>query len=537
MAGRNSKGRGGGAGRGDNNNRSGGRGGRGNHRSGKPTKTGLTKELKGNIFDLGERSSADLMRTTQIKIAQYVGSLYGGDIMGELETKKEFVAPPPEYPSSAKARQPVYEAMIRAQQANNLTKLQRKKARLQLEIDAIPINPPDPSALEELEEKMFDLDNEILQLQYEQGMEVKVPLGDEEKGEWKQNEKVCGDRAAKHILNQQKTFAIIVGQCTQRLQDKMHDDAKWEEVNKKQKPLELYALIERVIMKQTGDEYAPCNLVDHLLAVLTMRQPNNMSNSQWYEKFNTRVDVAESVGVKFDQFDSLWDYCCTAKGWGKYGTLTTKEQEEIRSDSKERLLAYLIIKNSSGTSTHDAVRNNLLEAFIAKRDEYPTTRADAIELINKYDEKKVPTNVPSEGTAFAQKGKKGKATDKKGAEKKEGDDGEEPKKNFFENRTCFVCGKKGHSAKKCPNKVKGESDDSSISSKASKKSIEELEKKINKQFAQLKSQIEEDEESSDDEQSHFQFVNLSPERSQRRSFEAIKRQAQRFGPAIDHPAG
>jgi hypothetical protein len=36
-----------------------------------------------------------------------------------------------------------------------------------------------------------------------------------------------------------KTFAIIVGQCTKRLQDKMHDDAKWDEVNKKQKLLEL----------------------------------------------------------------------------------------------------------------------------------------------------------------------------------------------------------------------------------------------------------------------------------------------------------
>jgi hypothetical protein len=37
----------------------------------------------------------------QIKIAQYIGSLYGGDIMGELETKQEFKAPLPNYPQSA----------------------------------------------------------------------------------------------------------------------------------------------------------------------------------------------------------------------------------------------------------------------------------------------------------------------------------------------------------------------------------------------------------------------------------------------------
>ena len=106
MAGRVSKGRGGYGGRGGANNAGrGARGGRGGVRT-RSTKMGLNKELEANIFDLGERSSADLMRTTQIKIAQYIGSLYRGDIMGELETKKEFVAPTPKYPQSAEDRRP-----------------------------------------------------------------------------------------------------------------------------------------------------------------------------------------------------------------------------------------------------------------------------------------------------------------------------------------------------------------------------------------------------------------------------------------------
>ena len=87
----------------NNNNNAGrsGRGGRGVTRT-RVVKTGLNKELEGNIFDLGERSSAELMRNTQIKIAQYIGSLYGGDIMGELETKKEFVAAALEIPRQHK---------------------------------------------------------------------------------------------------------------------------------------------------------------------------------------------------------------------------------------------------------------------------------------------------------------------------------------------------------------------------------------------------------------------------------------------------
>jgi hypothetical protein len=317
----------------------------------------------------------------------------------------------------------------------------------------------------------------------------------------------------KHSLNRQKAFAIIIGQCTQRLQDKMHDDPQWDTVNKGQKPLELYSLIERVVMKQTGDEYQPTNLVDNLLAVLLLKQPNNMSNAQWYEKFNTRVDVAESVGVEFDVFKSMWDYCIENRGWNEYDTLTTDEQKQIRAESKERLFAYLLIKNSSSTSTHDTVRNNLQEAFIAKRDEYPTTRSDAIGLLNKYDDKKVPTTVASEGTAFAQKGKKAAATTDKKGNKNEDEGEEEPKKNPYANKDCFVCGKKGHGARKCPEKIKKDTDDSSTSSgKSSKKSINEFEKKlknVNKQFAQLKAAIEEEESvSSDDDQSHFQFINI-----------------------------
>lgn len=64
MARRNNKGLGGNAGHGNNNNKSGSRGGYGNLRA-KSMKTRLNKELEGNIFDRGERSLADLMRTTQ----------------------------------------------------------------------------------------------------------------------------------------------------------------------------------------------------------------------------------------------------------------------------------------------------------------------------------------------------------------------------------------------------------------------------------------------------------------------------------------
>lgn len=93
---------------------------------------------------------------------------------------------------------------------------------------------------------------------------------------------------------------------------------------------------------------------------------------QGYEKFTTRVDVAESVGVQFDIFRPMWEYCCEAKKVGEYDTLSAANEAIIRAESRERLLAYIFIRNSKSTATHKQVHNNLIEAFITKRDEYPT---------------------------------------------------------------------------------------------------------------------------------------------------------------------
>ena len=77
MSGRSGGRHGGKGGRGSGNNQkdsTSGRGGRGGGNRYRPIKVGLNKELEGNVFDLGERLSADLLQTTQIKIVQYIGN-------------------------------------------------------------------------------------------------------------------------------------------------------------------------------------------------------------------------------------------------------------------------------------------------------------------------------------------------------------------------------------------------------------------------------------------------------------------------------
>ena len=63
----------------------------------KMSKVGLFKELESNIFDYGVSNAADLMRTMQEKIGQYVGIKCGEDIANELTNKTTVTIPPPVY--------------------------------------------------------------------------------------------------------------------------------------------------------------------------------------------------------------------------------------------------------------------------------------------------------------------------------------------------------------------------------------------------------------------------------------------------------
>ncbi len=71
--------------------------GRGYTSKPKTTKVGLCKELENNIFDYGVPNTADLMRTTQEKIGQYLGIKYGEDIANELTNKATVTIPRPVY--------------------------------------------------------------------------------------------------------------------------------------------------------------------------------------------------------------------------------------------------------------------------------------------------------------------------------------------------------------------------------------------------------------------------------------------------------
>jgi len=132
---------------------------------------------------------------------------------------------------------------------------------------------------------------------------------------------------------------------------------------------------------------------------------------------------------------------------------------------EERHIAYLIVLNSG--LQHKHLRSSLQEDFVKKIDHYQKTIQEAETYLDKFPKKTPPTTM-SVGTAFAQKGAKGKGGGNAAAQKTEGKVKPYNKK-FFANKECFNCGKLGHPAKSCPNASTDEGTKSSSKSKWKKK--------------------------------------------------------------------
>jgi len=200
-----------------------GRAGRGQGYQTKPktTKAGLCKELEHHVFDYGGHTAADTMRVTQEKVQQYVGIKYGKDIANELKNRVQVVIQVPEYSLAIKARHVEYEALVRRKQTNLLAAMQTQLATLQAQVVV------GAAADADLLLEIAKMQNEIADLEFEIRQDVPYKLTSEEAAAQYNLGKSYSVRQDKLETVRGQVFALIYGQCTQLLQDKMKQERNW----------------------------------------------------------------------------------------------------------------------------------------------------------------------------------------------------------------------------------------------------------------------------------------------------------------------
>jgi hypothetical protein len=136
------------------------------------------------------------------------------------------------------------------------------------------------------------------------------------------------------VRSRGKVYSLVLGQCTTVLLDKMKQDADWQAVSDSFNPLKLLKLIKKFILKQSENQYKIGIVIKQLKLLLAYWQDDGVTNALYYDQFKTRVDVAEHIGVSFDNPD-LWDWKSQELYSADYGLLLdTVKEAKVKEDVK-----------------------------------------------------------------------------------------------------------------------------------------------------------------------------------------------------------
>ena len=229
------------------------------------------------------------MGTSWEKLVQYVGASYGHDISNELQNKLAVVLPEPEYKLAILMRHGAKETMVRDGQSNLRAARDLQRASLQKIMDT-------GNALAETPFKLAVVKNEIAQGDFDVMSLVLMVLTDTKKTSNSNAWRSYCKRNANLLKHRRQAYSLILGQCNQLLHDKLKQEPTWAVVSVSYNPLQLYRSIYRVIPAQTEDQYPFATIYDQEQSLFLFRQ-ENMTSAQWYERFNTKIDVGTATGV------------------------------------------------------------------------------------------------------------------------------------------------------------------------------------------------------------------------------------------------
>jgi hypothetical protein len=129
-----------------------------------------------------------------------------------------------------------------------------------------------------------------------------------------------------------------------------------------------------------------------------------MTNPQWYERFNTKVDVEEAIRLT-RQYKVLLEYVAQELHQKTFASLTSDELQAVRTDAEERYIAYACLRQSGAQYAN--LKMDLQNDYTTGDNRYPKKSQQTLHLLDKYRKTTVSKANQSEGSSFAQKGGKG----------------------------------------------------------------------------------------------------------------------------------
>ena len=122
-------------------------------------------------------------------------------------------------------------------------------------------------------------------------------------------------------------------------------------------------------MSQYQDTY-PCATVYKAQISITGYHQETKSKDAYYNRFNTKYDVADAIGIILGDHSMLHEWVTQEDHPGDdFEDLTDMQQLAVCKKSRDKYLAYMMVRKSNSSSAK--LRASLSNAYALRDDKYP----------------------------------------------------------------------------------------------------------------------------------------------------------------------
>ena len=253
-----------------------------------------------------------------------------------------------------------------------------------------------------------------------------------------QDVKDYGHRKTKYADNMNKAYALIHGQCTQGMKNKLEARKDWTTIEANHNPIELLKAIKEITLNYQDSRYPIASIFTSLSTLFNMKQEEKESLTNYSWQFKNAKDIMETQHGKL----TLEKFVENHPNLNTSGS----NKDDLTEKSYNQLIAYIFISGADSKKSGDLVKN-LSNDYALGNDKYPKDLAAAMNSVANYKSADVNCNKKRDDKNNSNENSSNETQlgFMQGGRNRNGRGGRNPNPNI----KCHRCGERGHIAAKC----------------------------------------------------------------------------------------